>query len=585
MQRCALFSELSANQLFHLLEGAEPRELGVGDPLVEAGQKAGQLFVLLRGQLEARSEELLIREYAPVTCFGETSVANRSNYPFTVRARTEASLLAVSGKRFEHLLRSSVSFRRAICNCSYESPSLEALRAAREAEHAEVVAFVGAQGLPIAPLAELLAQALGDYGDRVLVLRVDPQQRSLVSGDLASGAAVAHASITAKAERLFASTRFRRLVPDFDYVFVDLEGLAAERRAAFMGHVDKLVHLYEGEPPVSPERPPHGAYMPTLLMPPKGGPQAIPVGACRLRLEMGDLLAAGGRLGALNVANRAMMGRFARGLSDRTVGVALGGGGAWGYAHVLLLDQMLERGIPVDVVSGSSFGSVVGAFFAARGRAGLAELIELGPRVRNATRLAILNTEFVARFIERQLGPLRLEELDLAYLPIATGVADAGVKVIRRSTVAEAVRASSSFPGIFSATLNGGARVVDGGIGSNVPEAPVFAEGADFVVASNVVPPPPATQTQPQRFRGKWGQRLNESNPFLRLDDLVRSAFILMHAAGANEADMADVLFDIGPLEFLPTQFHKAKEIIAAVRPQILRSVETIDARWRLKAR
>ena len=72
--------------------------------------------------------------------------------------------------------------------------------------------------------------------------------------------------------------------------------------------------------------------------------------------------------------------RLCRALTDRTVGLALGGGGAWGYAHVALIREIAKRGVPIDMVAGYSFGALVGAYYCSKGLAGLETLVARGKR-------------------------------------------------------------------------------------------------------------------------------------------------------------------------------------------------------------
>ncbi len=67
------------------------------------------------------------------------------------------------------------------------------------------------------------------------------------------------------------------------------------------------------------------------------------------------------------------LGRMIRG---RTVGVALGGGGAWGFSHISLLRQLIDQGLPIDYISGTSFGSLVAGLYAAGGLPALEKLLE-----------------------------------------------------------------------------------------------------------------------------------------------------------------------------------------------------------------
>lgn len=81
--------------------------------------------------------------------------------------------------------------------------------------------------------------------------------------------------------------------------------------------------------------------------------------------------------------------RLTRMVRRRTVGVALGGGGAWGFSQIALLRQLNKAGVPIDYISGASFGSLVAGLFAAGGDEALEELLnwsELEPALRSQHR-------------------------------------------------------------------------------------------------------------------------------------------------------------------------------------------------------
>src|ERR1700679_175730 len=85
------------------------------------------------------------------------------------------------------------------------------------------------------------------------------------------------------------------------------------------------------------------------------------------------------RFGDLPAAGRETLGRWARALTRRRVGLAFGGSGSWGYASAALSLELCARGVPVDLVAGASSGALIGAYLCAAGVEGVARVIENGP--------------------------------------------------------------------------------------------------------------------------------------------------------------------------------------------------------------
>ncbi len=597
LRRSPFFEHASVRHLRELLFGATSLSLATGDRLFDEGASADAFYVLLAGRLQSwttaerqgTSGHGLLRDVGAPACVGESDVVLQHRRSCTATALQPSRLVRIEAKAFAALLDRSTPFRRAVRGVRFEQERVRAVTRHHDATNAERVGVLSpAPDVPLGPLVDLLAAALvAHHRERVLVMRArrdaDPR---LVDGDLAPRPdAPTIVDVGPDPASLFDGPTWSRIVDRYDYVLVDTSALPAAQAARFRPHFDRVVTVVRRDVPAYRDLRAGCRLQPVVLVPPEGwgaSPPALPVGACRIKLETAELVASAGRLGALSGSGREAMARFARGVSDRTVGIALGGGGAWGFAHVSLLRLLRERGVPIDVVSGASFGAVVGAYFA-RYADGLERLERGVAGLRRATLLSVFDSGAIERFMRRET-PGHLSDLDTTFLPVATDVSDGHLHVFRDTTIARAVRASGSFPFAFAATVarrpDGVRRYVDGGIASNVPDSVLVEEGADFVIASNVVPPPESIPASKPWFGGPVGTWLNEVNPILRLRDGVRSAFILMHAAGASDASLADAVHNNGPLDEMPGDFHRGPEIMRAVAEQVRESAEEIARKW-----
>ncbi len=172
------------------------------------------------------------------------------------------------------------------------------------------------------------------------------------------------------------------------------------------------------------------------------------------------------------------------------IGLALGAGSARGWAHVGVIKALAEMDIHPDIITGTSVGAIVGAVHAIGALEGFENwLLKLGRRdvlgymdLRFAGGGFFEGRRLVATFREH-FGDVRFEDLRLPFGAIATEL-ETGLEVwLREGSVAEAVRASISLPGIFTPVEQQGRWLVDGGLVNPVPVSLCRAMGADRVIA------------------------------------------------------------------------------------------------------
>lgn len=167
------------------------------------------------------------------------------------------------------------------------------------------------------------------------------------------------------------------------------------------------------------------------------------------------------------------------------LGLALGSGGAKGYAHIGILKAFEENGIEFDVVAGTSIGSIVGAFYCAGYSA--TDIIELLGRIdvseiKNAFMLK-MDTFGVFKVVDREIGSLNIEELKKPFMAVATHLESGEEHVFKNGSVASALCASSCIPPFFKPTIIDGQRYVDGAYTNALPADLVKQMGAHYVVS------------------------------------------------------------------------------------------------------
>ena len=171
------------------------------------------------------------------------------------------------------------------------------------------------------------------------------------------------------------------------------------------------------------------------------------------------------------------------------IGLALGAGGARGWAHIGVIRALKEAGIKPDIVCGTSMGALVGAAYAAgelerlegwarslgwKNVFGLMDFTLRGGLIRGTK----LFDFFRARVADRDVAAL-----PMPFAAVATELTTGREVWLREGSVFDVVRASIAIPGVFSPVLREGQLLVDGGLVNPVPVSLCRALGADIVIA------------------------------------------------------------------------------------------------------
>lgn len=173
------------------------------------------------------------------------------------------------------------------------------------------------------------------------------------------------------------------------------------------------------------------------------------------------------------------------------IGLALGGGGARGFAHVGVMKALERAGIVPDLIAGASSGAIVAALYAAGRDARALEETALGLEETTLIDFTLFGRGWVRgvalqAFVNRAVGDRRLEQLALPLAVVATRASDGTPTVFTHGDTGLAVRASASVPNLFIPPVIAGEEYVDGGLTSPVPVAVARAMGADIVIAVDV---------------------------------------------------------------------------------------------------
>ncbi len=224
------------------------------------------------------------------------------------------------------------------------------------------------------------------------------------------------------------------------------------------------------------------------------------------------------------------------------IGIALGGGAAKGFAHIGVIKMLEANGFKLEVVSGTSAGSVVGAFYASgmdafQMQQHAVALDEASIRDVTLFNGGLVRGQKLQDYVNRMVGNRAFEKMKKPFAAVSTQLETGQRTVFVNGNIGQAVRASCSIPGVFEPVKIGKFRYVDGGVVSPVPVDAARQLGADFVIAVDIS----------TRITGKTPENL--------LGVVNQSITIMGQKLGEQELARADVVIrpkvnNIGPADF-----------------------------------
>jgi len=184
-------------------------------------------------------------------------------------------------------------------------------------------------------------------------------------------------------------------------------------------------------------------------------------------------------------------------MSRLKVGIALSGGTAKSVAHVGVLKALVEEGIPIDCIAGTSGGSIVGSMFAsgmpvstlenAANTMSWRKLVSI-----RLTRLGFVSSEAIEEFVKEMVGDITFADLKTPMTVVAANLVTGEKREFNQGPVPLAVRASCSIPQIYLPVEIDGEYYVDGGLSEYLPVETVKGMGCQFCIASHLGPHNPA---------------------------------------------------------------------------------------------
>jgi NTE family protein len=249
------------------------------------------------------------------------------------------------------------------------------------------------------------------------------------------------------------------------------------------------------------------------------------------------------------------------------VGLALAGGFARGIAHIGVLRVLQEAGIPIDCVSGTSVGALIGAGYCAG--ASLEEMQNIGSVTSFAdfgrwtpSWLGLATNQRMEKYLARFASVKTFEELQTP-LAVATTDINAGVSVYySHGPLAPVIRASCAYPGLFVPIQYDGRTLVDGFLTAPVPVEGTLLLGADIIIAVYL-------------------EAGNVEQPRTFTDVLSRAFNILQRHSDLQWRTQADIIIEPDVKPFVWDDFTKTPEMVAAGEAAALAALPEIRAALR----
>ena len=176
------------------------------------------------------------------------------------------------------------------------------------------------------------------------------------------------------------------------------------------------------------------------------------------------------------------IGRFCRIISNKAVGLVLGGGGAKGFAHIGVVKALIEKGIPIDILGGTSAGALYGITmaFSDFNMVKMEQLCTESVKQKilsndlNVPVLSIMSGKKLTQFIKGIFGERGVEDIWTTVFCVSTNFSKAEMAVHERGKLWRRVRASISIPGIFPPVVIDNSLHVDGAVMDNLPIEPMY---------------------------------------------------------------------------------------------------------------
>ncbi|MGE7992926.1 patatin-like phospholipase family protein [Pseudomonas sp. NPDC089554] len=177
---------------------------------------------------------------------------------------------------------------------------------------------------------------------------------------------------------------------------------------------------------------------------------------------------------------------------SKRVALVLGSGGARGYAHIGVIEEVERRGYEIACIAGCSMGAVIGGIYAAgkldeyKHWIESLDYLDVLRLVDVSFRLGAIRGDKVFGQIRKIVGEMNIEQLRIPYTAVAADLTNQQEIWFQEGCLHQAMRASAAIPSLFTPVMQGNRMLVDGGILNPLPIVPVVSSHCDLIIAVNL---------------------------------------------------------------------------------------------------
>jgi len=549
LRKASLFASLKEEELLQVCQSLECKRVPRGGIICKEGEPGDAFYIIRSGAVVVTTaregEEKRLNELYRGDVFGEMALLTGEPRSATVRALLDADLFMLSKSRFDAMIRNyplvNMYLSRIISHrlIKAKSPILDVLlpfsyaaigsgkgmgnttflREVARILSSEVKKKVlvvdlegnGAKGsLDFAPMAipdpQLLDEIHPAHQESFLQCWLQHPSGYVLFSFPPSGAKRVISHFGARLSFILGILKEK-----FDYIIFDLPPLLSPLAKRALKLSDKVLYM-TGDTPDGIEEAKKGLMEIKNIM--GDSPSAVQVGVSHLMGPTGprrsgirealDIpeapeiwLESKGMApseGQLNVT-KGMSGarRVAREIGSVRIGLALGAGGARGWAHLGILEALEKEHIPIDMIAGSSIGALVGATYARTGSFQETYHLTVGkfPNKRSTKQKiydytvplrGFIKGKKVWEMIHEGLGRADFLDMSIPFVAVATDIGTGEEIILDSGSIADAVRASIAIPGVFEPFKLDGRWLVDGGLVNSVPASILIRKGMNYVI-------------------------------------------------------------------------------------------------------
>lgn len=273
----------------------------------------------------------------------------------------------------------------------------------------------------------------------------------------------------------------------------------------------------------------------------------------------------------------------ARYIAHQTVGIAFGGGGARGFAHLGVLEGLLAHSVPLDYIAACSSGIITPGMYLLGKSLPESEKIFLEIQRHivhwNFPRTAIFSNRGLKRMLRELCGEMRFEDLETPFAMVAVDLTTRSGVVLDHGPIWQAGLASVALPGIFPPMLIGRHVLVDAGMHDPVPIRLVRQMGADILLASELGEQGPPTLENATSWLEETPQKQSSVKSPHIIDLLLRTYDLAMATIGMHSIREADVVIRPKLHRVSLRQFSEGRKFVAAGREAVEQALPDLRKR------